>query len=463
MGSLRMLYSSNAFWAASGYGVQGKSLLPRLAQLPEFGGRDAIAMFAWYGLQGGMHRVDDFTIYPGVGDPYGNDVIGAHMRDWGANWLVSLIDVWVMNDTVNKVKPALWTPWLPIDHDPVPQRVLDCLAGAHLPLTYAKWGHKMLTDAGVPNHYIPHGVEPTIYKVIPDRAKIAEFKRRLTGIDNAHLSVMVSANKGFPDRKWFQGQLRAWAEFAKDKPNARLYLHTEPTPMYGGLDLMGYAQMLGIREKTIFVDRYKNAMGYPPEYLSLVFNAADVLLQVSMSEGFGIPLIEAQACGCPVITTNFSAMPELVRWGHLVDVQEMVLTPMMAFQALPSARHMVQQMQRLYESWEVCGGDWPISKRLQTSKAIHDEYDWDIIVRDQWAPLVTRIANEAPPLDERFTVGGVDVPHPVQDDAQGFVDVLNEELRSRDIAQELRDDTERLTQAKPKRRVAPLAPEAVTA
>jgi len=470
MSKLRMLYSSNSFWARSGYGVQGASLLPRLAELPEFGGtpgsekgRSNIAGFFWYGLAGGTQNFNGFHCYPGVGDPYGNDVIGAHMRDWGANWLVSLIDVWVMNDTVNKVKPALWTPWLPIDHDPVPQRVLDCLAGAHLPLTYAKWGHKMLTDAGVANHYIPHGVEPTIYKVIPDRAKIAEFKRRLTGIDNAHLSVMVSANKGFPDRKWFQGQLRAWAEFAKDKPNARLYLHTEPTPMYGGLDLMGYAQMLGIREKTIFVDRYKNAMGYPPEYLSLVFNAADVLLQVSMSEGFGIPLIEAQACGCPVITTNFSAMPELVRWGHLVDVQEMVLTPMMAFQALPSARHMVQQMQRLYESWEVCGGDWPISKRLRTSKAIHDEYDWDAIVRDQWAPLVTRIANEAPPLDTRFTVGGVEVPHPVQDDAQGFVDVLNEELRSRDIAQELRDDTERLAQAKPKRRVAPLTPEAVTA
>ena len=56
--SLRILYSSNAFWSASGYGVQGRSLLPRLAELPEVGGRDNIAMFAWYGLQGGVHNVE---------------------------------------------------------------------------------------------------------------------------------------------------------------------------------------------------------------------------------------------------------------------------------------------------------------------------------------------------------------------------------------------------------------------
>ncbi len=37
----------------------------------------------------------------------------------------------------------------------------------------------------------------------------------------------------------------------------------------------------------------------------------DVLLTTSMREGFGIPLVEAQAFGTPVIMTDFASMPGL--------------------------------------------------------------------------------------------------------------------------------------------------------
>jgi glycosyltransferase involved in cell wall biosynthesis len=440
MSKLRLLYSSNAPWAASGYGIQSKSLLPRLAVLPEFGGRDNIGIFAWYGLSGGLHNVAGFQCYPAGNDPYGNDVIGQHTKHFGANVVVSLIDVWVMHQTAQKIAPALWLSWLPIDHDPVPQRVLDSLQGCHLPLTYAKWGRDMLTKAGVPNHYIPHGVEPTIYRVDPDRERIRALKRSITQIEDSHLSVMVAANKGFPDRKWFQGQLRAWAAFAKDKPNARLYIHSEPTPMYGGIEFNALVQHLGIAGRVIFPNRYENYLGLPAERLADIYNAADVLLSCSMSEGFGIPIVEAQACGTPVVVTDFSAMPELVRFGHTVQVLDYVWTPMNAYQAWPDVNDMTDKLNRLYELWDVSGRDWPIAKRIATQDAIHAEYDWDSIVRDQWRPLISRIAEEAPPLDKRFQSGGVDVPQPAQDDAQGFVDALNEEL----------------AQEQPKRRVAPL-------
>lgn len=401
---LRLLYSSNAFWCNSGYGVQGRSLLPRLAMLPEFGGRENIAQFAWYGLQGGMHMVDGIAVYPGGNDAYGNDVIGAHTKDFGANIVISLIDVWVMRETAQKITPALWLPWLPIDHSPVPQRFLDSLRGAHLPLTYSKWGHEMLTQAGVENVYIPHGVEPRIYKVYADRDKTREFKRRLTGVDNAHLTLMVAANKGFPDRKGFQQQLRAWADFAKDKPQARLYIHTEPTPLYGGLDFGALLGNLGILEKVSFPDRYQNFKGLPPEYLAMLYNAADIYLGAAMSEGFGIPLVEAQACGTPVITTDFSAMPELVRWGEAVAPRDMMWTPMNAWQAWPDHRGVQDALEAYYTEWHEAGDEWPLEKREQASAAIHAEYDWDTIVREQWQPLIARLAGEAPPLDARFTV-----------------------------------------------------------
>ena len=99
MGNLRLLMASNGMWVPSGYGVQCGALLPRLAELPEFDGRKSIAQFAWYGLQGGVHEVNGFRIYPAGADAYGNDIIGAHTKDFGANLVVTLIDAWVLQDT----------------------------------------------------------------------------------------------------------------------------------------------------------------------------------------------------------------------------------------------------------------------------------------------------------------------------------------------------------------------------
>jgi glycosyltransferase involved in cell wall biosynthesis len=54
-------------------------------------------------------------------------------------------------------------------------------------------------------------------------------------------------------------------------------------------------------------------MGYVPdsELLSL-FAEADVFVFPSLYEGFGLPVLEAMACGCPVITSNVSSLPEVV-------------------------------------------------------------------------------------------------------------------------------------------------------
>jgi len=386
---LRLLYSSNAPWARSGYGVQGASLLPRLADLPQFDGRESVAIFAWYGLQGGIHNVDGFACYPAGQDAYGNDIIRSHTAHHKANVVITLIDAWVLRDTAAQVTPALWCPWLPIDHDPVPKKVLDAIKGAHLPLTYSKWGAKMLTDAGVENHYIPHGIEPAVYRVADDREPVDGFKRQIfSGREPGHLTVMVAANKGYPDRKAFQVQLRAWAAFAQDKPHARLYIHTEPTPMYGGINLPALVTHLGIADRTVFPDRYQNFLGYPDEYMSLLYNCADAFLGAAMSEGFGIPIIEAQACGVPVVVTDFSAMPELVRWGYKVPPRDMVWTPMDAWQAWPDVDGITDALNSLYREW---AGGWSVGRRMRAQEAIHAEYSWDSIVRDQWAPLMEKL------------------------------------------------------------------------
>lgn len=68
---------------------------------------------------------------------------------------------------------------------------------------------------------------------------------------------------------------------------------------------------LGIENKIKF-------LGYVPDQkLPALYSGAIALVFPSLFEGFGLPILEAQACGCPVITSNVSSMPEVAGKGAI--------------------------------------------------------------------------------------------------------------------------------------------------
>lgn len=69
-------------------------------------------------------------------------------------------------------------------------------------------------------------------------------------------------------------------------------------------DLRSLAQSLGI------ADRIAQIPNPPSEVLETLYNCAIALLYPSRFEGFGWPIVEAQACGCPVICSNSEPLPE---------------------------------------------------------------------------------------------------------------------------------------------------------
>ena len=60
--------------------------------------------------------------------------------------------------------------------------------------------------------------------------------------------------------------------------------------------------------------------GLRDEDLPVLYNLADVFAYPSFYEGFGLPCLEAMACGCLVVASNTSSIPEVVgKAGLLVD------------------------------------------------------------------------------------------------------------------------------------------------
>ena len=198
--------------------------------------------------------------------------------------------------------------------------------------------------------------------------------------EDSYCVGMVAQNKSLPSRKSFQQSLEAFANFAKDKPNARLYLHTAVGTEQGGMNLIEYCIHLGIADKLIHTAYYNYLFKFSSEDLAKLYSSFDVLLNPAMGEGFGIPVIESQACGTPVIVGNWTSMPELLGSGIAVESSEKWWTPLASYQYHPKMESILEALEKIYK------GDKEEYKRkaVEFTKA----YDVDKIIKDYWVPYL---------------------------------------------------------------------------
>lgn len=316
---MKILWCSDSADASSGYSQITRQQVPELIEL----GHD-VALLATFGHHGAVrewrpkHWPPDRSIrvYPGGADSFANDVIAYYARDWQADIVITLKDSFVFQPAA--MQGLRWCGLVPIDHEPIPPAVVNVARAMYRPIAYAPNGFRELRKAGFDPLFCPHSFDPKIFH--PEDKQAA---RKFLGLSpDLFIIGTVAVNRGgIPSRKAWSQNLEAFAIFSKDKPDVRYFLHTDLAPdgFEGGVNIPHLIAQLGIGDKVIYCDqeRYRKG-GFPDEYLLAFYNSIDVLNAASRGEGFGLPGLEAQACGTPVIMSEFAAHRDLCFGGWFV-------------------------------------------------------------------------------------------------------------------------------------------------
>lgn len=381
---LRIIINTNAPYATSGYATQGELLVSRIHN-----NGYPIAYIDFYGLEGGKVEINGIRHYPKIGSAWGDDALLMHGNDWNTDISFTLQDIWTLNpEHLKKIKR--WIPILPVDHDPIPWPIFERARLAYRIITYSKFGHKQLEDRGLYSTYIPHAVDCEIFK---NYNKRDEIRKELRIPPDVFLFGMVSANKDNPPRKSFQQCIDAYKIFHDKYPNSGMYFHTI-IEQQGGFPIQNYWNFLNLpKDKIFFIPPYDLIYHVGRPELAKIYNTFDVLLCPSTNEGFGVPIIEAQACEIPVIVNNWTAMPELVvegKTGYIVKNNYKWYTPMGSYAAFPDTTDIYNGMIELYKADRVAMGK-------TCREFILDNYDINKVYKEKWQPLLERLENEIYP------------------------------------------------------------------
>jgi len=382
---LKIIWSSNAHYSFSGYGVFTRDLLFRL--------RDdgwPIAEVAFWGLQGHEIDVDGIKVYPVMGDPYGSDAILNHSIDFGANVAFAMQDLWSMQPEALgglKQRNIPFIPYLPIDQEPPPEGVLQRLNYAYKIITFSKFGQRVLEDHGYSSTLIVEGTDTNIFKPMDKKA----MRDKLKLPQDMFLFAMIAANKENPPRKGFQEALDAFQMFQEKHPNSGIFFHTQQTSP-ASFPIQQYASYLGIEKKTFFLNQYSSTYKADSNMVAEEINACDVVLHPSMTEGFGLLIVEGQACGKPIIIQRCHSMPELVvenKTGWICETQKKWWRTSGGYVHMADPNSLYEKMEQVHEA---LGKPNTIGKDARDN--ILKNYDINVIFKKQWVPFFETLQKE---------------------------------------------------------------------
>jgi len=296
-----------------------------------------------------------------------------------------------------------WCIMPTVDARPQARQWIATYESADACLTYSEWAGEVLqAQSGGKINYI--GISPpsahAAYQPIENKAAL----RKSMGVDpEAKIIGTVMRNqrrKLYPDL--FEA-FRLLLNNVKDPSNYMLYCHTSYPDL--GWDIPELLHQYELSSKVLFtyicqqtnkpfVSLFRGAVTQSPytnqygavlsnvktgaeyEDLAKIINLFDVYVQYANCEGFGLPQVEAAACGVPVMATDYSAMESVVRNLGGIPIPPKTLYKELetgCLRAVPDNELAAQLMQSFFEM--------PIEERLalgkRTRELFLEHYRWE--------------------------------------------------------------------------------------
>jgi len=355
---LKLLFSGDSPTVNTGFGIVAKNLLNRFVKK---GYQISVLGVNHYG-EPYDQREFPYPIYPCDKGSHPEQVFG-YRKLWDIankfqpDVLFFLNDPWIIDKYIeykSVESPYLKTiGYFPIDSGPLKPGWAKTLGELDAQVCYSDFGERIVIEANggkrPSNLYqLYHGVDKKTF--FPVNQQMA--RNRLNIPLDAFVVGMVARNQY---RKRFDILVAAFAEFAKDKPDAKLYLHTALEDI--GYDIPDLIHQYDLGDKLILTEGLTPASGVPDEFLNYIYNSFDVNVLVSLGDGFGLPVAESMATGCPQLTSNHSCLKELVE-GHgglTVDTSAWILNTsgINTWGGVPSVDDLVTKLNLLYNSREL--------------------------------------------------------------------------------------------------------------
>jgi len=387
--------------ASTGYGSTWDNLLTRWCKLkPDW----EFYHMGWQNHDRPHQTKEGYWMLPLNQKEYGFDTVVEYVMKYNPDFVITMADIgWQAGyvDGIAECKKRGWRgKWIaynPYDSD-VFERLFweNILSFPDYNMAMANNGVEIQKKNGVWNtELIPLGVDTKIFFPMSDKE---ELKKKWK-LNNNFVVGFVGRNQ---TRKMIDRLLKGFANFSKDKMDVKLLLHTDKIPPNNtmGWTLPGiiakYQKEIDstfslkiVMSKDNLDIRARSRI--QPESMNELFNAMDIFGYMTGGEGFGVPGLECQACGVPLLMTACTTAFELTgngEHGFLIPVlkdkydREVTLVGTNGVENyIPDDIEFAKMLEMFYNDWK--NGSKLIKEKGLKAREFSLKYDWDLIA-DKW-------------------------------------------------------------------------------
>lgn len=417
----KILLVNEASYLDTGYGRYGRELMKRLLNT----GHEIAELACHHQIGNEKHQKlasqYPWKIFPGMPAENNNAALDHYkshpLHSFGlmafeetllaypADYVLSIRDYWMdswIHDSpfrpyFNHIQLA------PVDGIPQNPQWIEFYSRCEGLLTYNDWSCNVLKDYGLDAPAAPFAADEHMY---PRDRRITKLGMEIP--PERIIIGMVSRNQ---PRKLYDELFRTFAKL--NLPNIYLYCHTATLDQ--GADIASLLLKYNISNKVYFTYKctrcghitarhYNNHVStcyncghvsagtcgpgnfVNNEELARVFNCFDIYTQYANSEGLGIPQIEAAACAIPVLSTDYSAMSDVVRkvGGYPISVLTYKLDNETGRDfAIPDGDDLIR-------GWKTILSDLGNYSRL-AYESYHKNYSWDKLAKP-WVDKINSLS-----------------------------------------------------------------------